>query len=408
MNNRRIYIFTSEFPYGNQETFLETEIEILSNFFNITLLPLKIISQNKRKIPSSVIVDQQLSDLFEKKRFHKRFSFLNIFFWRTLFKYFKYINKIQSIKRIASFTAEYCQVITFIKSTKFNRNDILYSYWFNGVAYAISQSVNTINVTRAHRYDVYEDLYKPVFMLYRQNTIDNLNKIYFISKSGLNHVEKRYQSNGKFLLSRLGTSFKSEKKFDSEDFSDRNILNVVTISNLHPVKRVDLIAQRLIDFSIHFNNYLIQWDHFGDGPELEKVKTVLDGSNTNLKFNFYSRVSNNTIHKFLADNNYDVLINLSSSEGLPVSMMEAISYGIPILATDVGGVNEIVNDITGLLISERATSEEFIESLSSLKEKINKGEYKRSSIHEFWVTNFNAQRNYVEFSHSLFNLLNNE
>ena len=44
-------------------------------------------------------------------------------------------------------------------------------------------------------------------------------------------------------------------------------------------------------------------------------------------------------------------VNLSTSEGIPVSIMEAMSYGIPVVATDVGGTSEaVVTGRSGLLI----------------------------------------------------------
>ena len=47
--------------------------------------------------------------------------------------------------------------------------------------------------------------------------------------------------------------------------------------------------------------------------------------------------------------NYYLFVNVSSSEGIPVSIMEASSVGIPCLATDVGGTGEIISDgVNGL------------------------------------------------------------
>ena len=47
----------------------------------------------------------------------------------------------------------------------------------------------------------------------------------------------------------------------------------------------------------------------------------------------------------------DVFVNPSYSEGLPTSIMEAASIGLPIIATDVGGTGEIITDYkTGILI----------------------------------------------------------
>ena len=48
----------------------------------------------------------------------------------------------------------------------------------------------------------------------------------------------------------------------------------------------------------------------------------------------------------------DIFVNPSYSEGLPTSVLEAASVGLPIIATDVGGTKEIVeNEKTGFLIT---------------------------------------------------------
>lgn len=54
-----------------------------------------------------------------------------------------------------------------------------------------------------------------------------------------------------------------------------------------------------------------------------------------------------------------LFFNVSSMEGLPVSLMESISYGIPAVATNVGGTGEVVvNGITGTLLPPNPTPEE--------------------------------------------------
>ena len=51
----------------------------------------------------------------------------------------------------------------------------------------------------------------------------------------------------------------------------------------------------------------------------------------------------------------DILVSTSSSEGAPLALLEAMACGIPVVATGVGGVPEIVvNGLTGRMLPARA------------------------------------------------------
>lgn len=46
----------------------------------------------------------------------------------------------------------------------------------------------------------------------------------------------------------------------------------------------------------------------------------------------------------------DAFILPSLTEQLPVSILEAMASGLPIIATDVGGVSEVIDNNTGILV----------------------------------------------------------
>ena len=97
----------------------------------------------------------------------------------------------------------------------------------------------------------------------------------------------------------------------------------------------------------------------------------------------------------------------SISEGIPVSIMEACAMGMPILATDVGGVNEIVYDgVNGILLPDTATVEEFVSAIYkfALMDK-NKYESMVNQCKKIWGEKYDAKANFSKFAVDVIGLL---
>ena len=86
---------------------------------------------------------------------------------------------------------------------------------------------------------------------------------------------------------------------------------------------------------------------FGDGPmrgKLEEEAATLSLREAVLFAGF--RDDMDTIYPLL-----DLVVSSSYREGLPMSLLEAASYGIPIIATPVGDVAELIEDgVSGILV----------------------------------------------------------
>jgi glycosyltransferase involved in cell wall biosynthesis len=91
----------------------------------------------------------------------------------------------------------------------------------------------------------------------------------------------------------------------------------------------------------------------------------------------------------------DVFINVSSSEGVPVSIMEAMSFGIPAIATDAGGNREIVNSSSGFLIPVDCSIETLETTLLSLLNDPPLDAFR------MWSDHYKASSNYFLFTTSL-------
>jgi len=86
----------------------------------------------------------------------------------------------------------------------------------------------------------------------------------------------------------------------------------------------------------------ISVDFIGDGPE----RPILESLSFNLgiasQIHFLGSISNQEVYKYLAENNIFVL--MSKNEGLPISIIEAMRVGLPIISTRVSGIPELVNE----------------------------------------------------------------
>ena len=152
----------------------------------------------------------------------------------------------------------------------------------------------------------------------------------------------------------------------------------------------------IIDILRHIETPL-RWVHFGDGRLMPELKTRVKELPDNINYELRGYVPNQGVLEFYQKNEVDLFVNVSESEGIPVSIMEAISFGIPILATDVGGVHEIVTDKTGVLVDKTFKPKAVADKLLDFVQQSRNVEF-RKGIRLFWQQNYSAEQNYTRFT----------
>lgn len=163
-----------------------------------------------------------------------------------------------------------------------------------------------------------------------------------------------------------------------------------------PIKRVDLIIESIHELS-KLTYKKIEWVHIGDGELLESIQSKYSDLLSRIEAHFLGYMDNDRIHTFYATQHIDVFINLSDSEGIPVSMMEAIAYDIPLMGRNVGGVAEVVNESTGVLLPTEVVPEEVAKKLHRL---INTDKKELKPI-DYYEANHNAAINFEVFYENL-------
>jgi len=132
----------------------------------------------------------------------------------------------------------------------------------------------------------------------------------------------------------------------------------------------------------------------GDGPEKQKIleKIFSDNLQTNFKILPFSE----SISYFYK--NIDIYINTSKHEGLPLSILEALSYSVPVIAPKIGGLPEIImNGIDGFLI-EPSDLEEYVQKCLLLSRnqslRIKMGKAGKEKVKKFFSIQRMAENYY--------------
>ena len=277
----------------------------------------------------------------------------------------------------------------FLKCAQTDKITVM-SCWFTASAYAcykLKKKYPNITVgSLAHAFEIDDSRNRFVDNLFMKQKQNGLDFISFISKNVLNKYILRHVLPNCWRMDNLSVRYLGAVKtfncFSNDLIEDKHTYTIVTNSNVIKLKRLDLLAKALQ----YINDMNIQWIHFGGGKETDAVLSEARKCPPNILIDWKGVCSNDSIQKFYCDNIIDAFLNISTTEGIPVSIMEALAYGIPCIATDVGGNSEIVTDDVGKLISSNITPIELAMIMKNfLKE--NKSKYRENAMIKFNVFN---------------------
>jgi glycosyltransferase involved in cell wall biosynthesis len=393
MNN--IVIFTDEFP----SSFLENEIPFLAHKFDRIYVVAAVLKDIKSK-HSDKVSFHRIKNCYDQAQIYKLLwkhlpSVLRIYLYSmcipgNLFYYLRYyrsflghlLRELELVKPISKFILEH----------RLERA-LFYDYWLVNVTIALAElrrkNVITKVIARAHRFDLYDYIQYEKRLPFRDYRIKYLDAVFTISKEGYSFLKERVRDSekDKIKLSYLGVN--KPVAYPPATLSvNKTSFTLVSCARLVPQKRVDLIVDilQVVDISA-------RWIHIGDGPGREILLNKAKDLPPNISFVHLGYLTNEEVYNFYSGNHIDLFISVSNSEGLPVSMMEAISFGIPVFACNANGVAEIVIEDAGTLVPVNAT----VELLrSELLNTLNRN-FDRDEIKKHFDANFDAQKNYKSF-----------
>lgn len=408
---KTLYLLTNSFPYGDWEPYLETEIKYYDNFDEVYIFALQIRKEHlkrKRTVGNNVKV---IPIMKASNKTYLLYSFRTL----TDINLYKEFARLVKSRRLSVrnfvnmfvyFSRSHYEADLIDKKMKghVNKESIFYSYRFEYQPYVAmllkkKWELNSKIVSRAHGYDLYEEEHKGNYIPMREGILSKIDNIYPCSDHGTDYLRKRFPQYKQKVHTRfLGTIDHGEKEYL---FNDK-CYEIVSCSTVTKVKRLDLLINALSQIKA----IPIKWTHYGDGILMDEIKKMAkDKLRDNIQYEFKGNVSNTELMKQYQDKNYYVFVNVSSSEGIPVSIMEATSFGIPCIATDAGGTKEIIRDKeNGVLLSQNITANELTKKITDFC-KLDSYQYKknRNDARYFWNKKFNADYNYQKFINEISN-----
>ena len=219
--------------------------------------------------------------------------------------------------------------------------------------------------TRLHGRDLYEEREPTITYAipFRQFVIGKMNRLYPVSDHGTNYLQNKYPfSKDKVITSYLGCN---DLGFSDEVGETFTILSIAKIRN---IKRIYRIAEVVKEFPSS-----IKWVHIGGEANRNNDKTIADTISLMDEINNiagkevinYGETQPEALPKIIHKHKPHILLNTSEYEGLPVSVMEAFSMGIPCLATNVGGTSELVSP--QFLLNQNFNNDSLLKKLHEIK-----------------------------------------
>lgn len=133
----------------------------------------------------------------------------------------------------------------------------------------------------------------------------------------------------------------------TDNASQQKLIKIVFVGRLGKQKDPLLLLEAFNILPNELQNRS-QVSIIGDGPKREMLEKFVKENNLEDRVEFLGGISRENVFKTLRKS--DIFVLISNWEGFPYTIIEAMSCGLPVIASDVGGIREAVNDDCGILV----------------------------------------------------------
>ncbi|MBE1162282.1 glycosyltransferase [Dyella acidiphila] len=401
----KIALLTNAYPYHPGEQFIEDEIQYWAKnpAAHVTVLP-AVARGEPRSLPDGVALDLCMANGGLGARLLAMSTALfSATYWREL-AYLRRSGKLdlytiaRALLHTSKVVAQAASLRRYIE--RHGHIDVAYCYWNDTQSYAAItvRAMGGVNkvISRIHGIDLHEMRRPHNYMPLKRQFIHAYDRVFTTSREAQAYLEQTYGASADSIsVSPLGVPLAEALSKPSGS----GTVHIVSVSFCVPVKRLDRIIEALRLFAERHVDVALSWTHIGGGPLLQQTRDLAAAQFagvSNVAFEFLGEMVNGTVKKYYLNTPVDLFINMSESEGVPVSIMEAMSAGVPAIAPDVGGISNLVSNQCGVLLGKSPSIDDIVEAIAKVALG-DKKEVLRTNARKMVEEKFSSDKNYAGF-----------
>ncbi len=291
----------------------------------------------------------------------------------------------------------YPKCVAFARQMKRDNVEHIHAHFANHpamAAYVIHRLTNIPFSFTAHGSDLHrfkhmlrEKVAHAAFVV----TISSYNRDQILQHCGQKYAEK-------INIIHCGVDLEKFRSLPERQQETIRSLNIICVGTLHEVKgqrylieALDQLTQQGIDAQVSF---------VGDGSDLEMLQELTQRLSLESRVTFHGTKTRDELVELLR--NSDVLATPSvptsdgRREGIPVALMEGMACGLPVVASRLSGIPELVNsDAIGFLVSPKDVAgfaDAFAKLAADPQLRQSMGQHARERIMEDFDLHQNAEQ----------------
>lgn len=227
----------------------------------------------------------------------------------------------------------------------------IHAHWATFPAHAalvVSQLTDCTYSFTAHAHDIYANAYG------LQEKIENALFIVTISDFNKRYLTSRV-SGGRFEVIRCGVDTR-RLSFVPRQQRPRSPIRLLAVGSLEEKKGHEYLVEACSRLSS--DGFSVECRIVGEGPERSHLERLISDLNLTDRVTLVGSLSSDAVATELDWADVFVMPSVIAGngmmEGIPVALMEAMASGVPVIASGISGIPELVqHGVSGLLIGEK-------------------------------------------------------